>query len=151
MNDFNAENINEDSIKLLRECDAGARMGIESIDDVLDNIESDELRELISHSRTRHIEIQDDITSLLKEYQDDGKEPAMMATMMAKMKTEMKMMIEDPDKSAASLIVDGCNMSIKSISKYLNKYSEANDRVRHLVDDIIAEEEKLSKKLRAFL
>ena len=75
----------------------------------------------------------------------------MMATMMAKMKTEMKMMIEDPDKSAASLIVDGCNMGIKSISKYLNKYSEANDRVRHLVDDIIAEEEKLSKKLRAFL
>ena len=32
--------IEQDTIKLLRECDAGIKMGISSIDDVLDHVNS---------------------------------------------------------------------------------------------------------------
>ena len=30
--------VNQDTIKLLRECDAGVKMGVSSIEDVLDNV-----------------------------------------------------------------------------------------------------------------
>ena len=33
--------VESDTIKLLRECDAGIKMGMKSIDDVLDNVDSD--------------------------------------------------------------------------------------------------------------
>ena len=35
-------NVNDDTIKLLRECDAGVEMGIKTLDNVIDDIESDE-------------------------------------------------------------------------------------------------------------
>ena len=33
--------IEQDTIKLLRECDAGVKMGISSIEDVLDHVQAD--------------------------------------------------------------------------------------------------------------
>ena len=35
--------IEQDTIKLLRECDAGIKMGISAIDDVLEYVKSEEL------------------------------------------------------------------------------------------------------------
>ncbi len=35
--------IESDTVKLLRECDAGIRMGITSIDEVLDSVRNEEL------------------------------------------------------------------------------------------------------------
>ena len=38
--------IEQDTIKLLRECDAGVKMGISSIDDVLDHVKKEEIERL---------------------------------------------------------------------------------------------------------
>lgn len=40
-------NVNDDTIKLLRECDAGVEMGIKTLDNVIDDVESDELRKIL--------------------------------------------------------------------------------------------------------
>lgn len=40
-------NVNDDTIKLLRECDAGVEMGIKTLDNVIDDVESDELRKFL--------------------------------------------------------------------------------------------------------
>ena len=40
--------IEQDTIKLLRECDAGVKMGISSIEDVLDHVQADKLRKRLS-------------------------------------------------------------------------------------------------------
>ena len=37
--------IEKDTVRLLRECDSGAKMGISAIDDVMDHVKSDKLRE----------------------------------------------------------------------------------------------------------
>jgi len=39
--------IEQDTIRLLRECDAGVKMGISSIDDVLDDVKSVKLKEYL--------------------------------------------------------------------------------------------------------
>ena len=36
--------IEQDTIRLLRECDAGIKMGVSSIDDVFDYVSSDDFR-----------------------------------------------------------------------------------------------------------
>ena len=43
--------IEQDTIKLLRECDAGVKMGIASIDDVLDYVSSEEFKKCLIHCR----------------------------------------------------------------------------------------------------
>ena len=64
-----------DTIKLLRECDAGIKMGISSIDDILSYVHADEMKQILTESREEHDAIQKEIQGLLEKYHDDGKEP----------------------------------------------------------------------------
>ena len=41
----------QDTVKLLRECDAGVKMGVESIDDVLKDVKSEELKQKLNESK----------------------------------------------------------------------------------------------------
>ena len=38
----------DDTIKLLRECNAGIKMGVSSLDDVMEHVRSDSLRDLLA-------------------------------------------------------------------------------------------------------
>ena len=45
----------DDSVKLLRECNAGIKMGISSIDDVMDHVQNDGLRGVLKRSEERRV------------------------------------------------------------------------------------------------
>ena len=44
----------DDTIKLLRECNAGVKMGISSLDDVMDHVRDESLRNLLVKSKETH-------------------------------------------------------------------------------------------------
>lgn len=143
--------VNDDTIKLLRECDAGVKMGISSFEDIYDNVKDENIKKIIDKSKEKHERFQNEISNILEEYKDDGKNPPMMAEMMAKMKAEMKLMLDDPNKSAANFIIDGCNMGIKNLNKYLNQYVAAENKVKKLVEEVIKEEECVVKAMEKYL
>ena len=68
--------IEQDTIKLLRECDAGVKMGVSSIDDVLDYVRGDVLKRLLEECSYGHEKLDREIQKELKRYQDEGKETA---------------------------------------------------------------------------
>ncbi len=141
----------DDTIKLLRECNAGIKMGISSLEDVIDEVTDDGLKKLLTESKEAHCQLGEETHELLTQYHDDGKEPAMIAQVMSKMKTNMKLMKENVNGTVADLITDGCDMGIKSLYKYLNQYKAANDKVKKLVVRVLSEEEHLEKELRSYL
>ncbi len=141
----------EDTIKLLRECNQGIKMGISALDDVMEHVKDTQLKEVLMRSRKEHSRLGDETHKYLNEYQDDDKEPPMMAKVMSWVKTNMKFSGEDSDRSVADLITDGCNMGLKSLHKYLHEYDKAEDKVRKLVAKVILEEEELTKAMRAYL
>ena len=143
--------IEQDTIRLLRECDAGIKMGVSSIDDVFDYVSSDDFRHALKYCKDQHVKLQDEIQTLLDKYHDDGKEPNMMAKGMSWMKTNAKVMMDDSDATIADLIVDGCNMGIKTLCRYENQYAAADDAAMKLTDDLIRLEEKLRQDLREYL
>ena len=49
--------IEQDTIKLLRECDAGVKMGVDSIDDVLDYVSSEDFKKCLTHCKDEHIKL----------------------------------------------------------------------------------------------
>ena len=141
----------DDSIKLLRECNAGIKMGVSSLDDMMKYVQSEDLRTLLQKSKATHTRLGNTTHEYLNEYHDEGKEPAMMAKVMSKMKANMKLDEDGPDNEIASMITDGCNMGVKSIYKYMNQYPAANDKVKHLAKDVADAEETLAKELRPYL
>lgn len=141
----------DDTIKLLRECNAGVKMGISSLDDVMGHVQDGKMRELLHRSRQTHERLGDTAHEYLTRYHDDGKEPATMAKMMSWVKTNVKLAGEDSDRTAADLLTDGCNMGIKSLYRYLHQYPVAEKDAQKLAGEIIEAEEELVKELRKYL
>lgn len=143
--------IEQDTIKLLRECDAGIKMGVDSINDVLDDVKSDELRALLSECRNKHESLGEELRGLLDSYHDDGKNPNPVAKGMSWIKTTALMAAEKSDKTIASLMTDGCDMGVKSINRYLNQYTAADEKSKKIAKKLSSIEEKLCEDLREFL
>lgn len=141
----------DDTVKLLRECDAGVKMGISSIDDVLEHVTDEGLRKILLDSKQEHMKLEAETQEQLNAYSDEGKEPGAMAKMMSWVKTNMKLGGDNSDSQVANLITDGCNMGTKKLYEYLNDYPDAEDRAKKLVKNIIEAEEDLIKELRAYL
>ena len=63
----------------------------------------------------------------------------------------VKLALNDSDHKIADLITDGCNMGIKSLNKYLNKYKAADEVSKDITKRLINLEEKLAIDIREFL
>lgn len=143
--------IEKDTIKLLRECDAGIKMGVKSIDDVIDRVESKDLKQLLNACKDEHQKLDRELQELLDSYHDDGKNPNPIAEGMSKMKTSMKLGMNESDNTIADLMTDGCNMGVKSLNKYLNQYAAADEKSKDITKRLINLEGQLALDIRKFL
>lgn len=143
--------IEKDTVRLLRECDEGVKMGISSIEDVLGSVKSDKLEKLLTDCKREHEKLNQEIQQLLDKYHDDGKEPPMMATAMSEMMTKMKLTMHDSDHTIADIMTKGCNMGVQSLSKYLNQYKAADEVSKDIAKRLIKLEEQLAVDIRPFL
>ena len=143
--------VEQDTIKLLRECDAGIKMGVKSIHDVYDHVKSNKMRECLNACKDEHDELDKELQQLLGKYHDEGKDPNPMAKGMSWMKTNVKLAVNESDKTIADLITDGCNMGVKSLNKYLNEYKAADEVSKDITKRLINLEAQLAIDIREFL
>lgn len=143
--------IEQDTIKLLRECDAGVKMGMDSINDVIAYVKDQKLKSALNKCKNKHNELSMRIDNLLDKYHDDGKEPNVMAKGMSWIKTNIMLVMDESDKTIADLMTEGCNMGVKSLNKYLNKYEAADEQAKAIAKDLTRIEEALVKEIRSFL
>ena len=141
----------EDTINLLKECDAGTKTAVNSIKEVLDNVQSTELLKLLTDALDEHEDIGNEISETLRETGGHGKDPNPMARVMSWMKINFKMLEKGDDKTIAALMLDGCNMGVKQLSAYINEYANADDKSKRLAKRLINCEEKLAKDLKNYL
>lgn len=143
--------VEQDTIRLLRECDAGVQMGVSALDDVMDSVQSEALRDTLTRSRQAHEQLAKELREHLGRLGDEGKAPNPMARGMSAMKTDVELAVDRSDARVASLITDGCAMGVKSLSRYLNQYAAADEFSKDVTKRLIALEDTLAKDIRGFL
>lgn len=143
--------IYNDTIELLKECNAGIKMAIASIDEILDNVHDSRLKQILNACKMDHEILEKETTILLDNFNNSGKEPNPVAKTMSWIKTNVKLSFDESDQAVADLITDGCNMGVKSLNKFLNKYKAAEENARILVKKLISLEEKLANDIRSYL
>lgn len=140
-----------DTINLLKECDAGTKMAVSSIDDVIGYVEDKDMYKMLNKSKAHHTELGNEIHEMLNDRGISEKDPPAMASGMSWMKTNIKMMMEPSDETVADLITDGCNMGIKSLHEYLNEYEDADESIKDICHRLIRMEEQLCDDMAAYL
>jgi len=143
--------IEQDTIRLLRESDAGIKMGISSIEDSIGYVKNNTFRRTLEKSLEVHRSLAAEMEHLLNVYHDDGKEPAMMAKGMEWFKTNVTLAMESSDEAVADFITEGCHMGVKSLSRYLNQYEAADESSKNIAKKLISEEEHLADAIRMYL
>ena len=85
------------------------------------------------------------------KYHDDGKNPNPIAKGMSWVKTNVMLSMNESDHTIADLITDGCNMGVKSLNRYLNKYEAADEVSKDIAKRLINQEQELTMNVRSFL
>ena len=140
-----------DTINLLRECNAGIKMGEDAIKQLLPHAKNEELRHTLQVCKSTHASLGDETHALLLSYGASTKDPHPIVSAMSSMKICGSIMMQNNDKCIADLMTDGCNMGIKSLSKYLNKYKNADEDAKNIAKRLLASEEYLEGKMRQYL
>ena len=70
---------------------------------------------------------------------------------MSWIKTNVMLSMNDSDNTIADLMTDGCNMGVKSLNKYLNKYKAADEVSKDITKRLINLEEELAIDIRCYL
>lgn len=143
--------IEQDTIKLLRECDAGIKMGVLSLDQVLVYVKDEKLKQALNESKAEHNQLDEEVQKQLARFEDEGKKPNAMAKGMSWMKTNVMLIVNESDEMVADIITDGCDMGVKSLSKYLNQYAAADEFSKDICKKLISLEEKLGVQMRGYL
>ena len=126
-------------------------MGVSSIEDVLDYAHDEKLRTYLSDNKKAHEKLDVELQELLDSYQDEGKDPNPMAKGMSWLKTNVMLVVKESDSTIADLITDGCDMGVKSLSRYLNQYAAADEKSKDICKRLIKLEEELGVQMRDFL
>lgn len=140
-----------DTVELLKECNAGIKMAVSAIDDVLPHVSEESLEKLLTGSKEEHEELQNETNLLLSKMGESGKNPNPVAKAMEHMKTAFNMTFNESDSTVSEIIDKGCHMGIDSLRKYLDEYAGAAPEAKELAGKIISIEEKLSEKLENYL
>lgn len=144
-------NLNEDSIALLKECDSGCKMATESMEQIGQFVSSTELSEVIAKYNKDHIALGEEIHQTLNQAGVPSQEPSPVAKAMSWLTAQVKMMMKGDTHQAASILTDGCNMGIKSLNEYRNKYTNADTKVSGICDKLIHMEQDFMTDLTRFL
>lgn len=143
--------IEQDTIRLLRECDAGVKMGVESIEEMLPYVCDQALRKHLAGCKEEHQTLGGEIAAELQRFHDEGKQPNPLAQKPAQAMTKAKLVFNGSDKTIADMMTDGCNMGIKSLNRYLNEYGAAEERAKDIAKRLIMQEKKLADGVRDYL
>lgn len=143
--------MNDDTIKLLKECNSGIKMGVSSLEEVIGHVKDSRLKNILEKSKSAHEKLGNETHRYLTEYNDDGKDPASVAKIMSWLKTNVKLTVDNSDEVVADLIADGCGMGVKSLYKYLHQYPGAEEKVKELTQSIIKEESDLLNNMYEYL
>ncbi len=142
---------NEDTVRLLRECDAGAKTAVNCINEVIGRAQSKKLYDLLMKNTKLHEEIGNEIGSLLDECAQEEKDPALMSRIMSWVTINAKMLNSPTDSTIAGLMTDGCAMGIKSVSEYENRFPLASDEAKGKAEKLVRLQQDFMDDLREFL
>ncbi len=141
----------EDTRRLLQECNSGCKMAINSMTQIQKFVTDTGLEQLIRESKEKHEGFEAESAKLLEENGEKEKEPTLMAAAFSKLSTETKMRLNKGNKEVAKIMTDGCNMGMQSLAGKLNEFRNAAPESRNLAERIIKEEEDFMRRLQAYL
>ncbi len=143
--------MNQDTIELLSQINAGCKMAIDSMQQVGKSVDDKRLKDIIMKYNDEHISMEETTHHLLNDVGVSDQEPGLLAKTFASLQAKIKLMMKDDVHQAASILTDGCNMGIKSLCEYKNSYKAADEKSVSLCQQLCDIESRMIGELQPLL
>lgn len=141
----------ENEVNVLDELNKGACMGMDAIHFILDKVEDEHFKEILTTQYHQYQKISDKICKLYPEYSEKKPhETNSMNKAMTWYGIEMKTLTDKSNSRIAEILLQGTNMGIIEGRKLLN-HKDTNDEVHSLVQTYVDMQEEAVEKLKQFL
>lgn len=141
----------EKEIKALDELNKGSCMGVDAINFILDKVEDDEFKKVLTDQKDEYEKLTDKIGALYKEFsKDDPHETNAMNKVMTWSSVEMKTLTDHSNSKIAELMLQGTNMGIIEGRRLLN-HKSGNEKVDNIIDEYVNMQEKFVEILKKYL
>lgn len=141
----------KDTKALLTEGNRGCKYATETIEIALGYAKGASMRSLLSKYGKEHENVKARFRKRLNtEGIKEGHHPAMGAA-MAKLHMNVSLTMNPTDSRIAELMINGCNMGIKTLSRLKNRHPSAAPESVCLVGELIDVERGMAEELLKFL
>ena len=108
--------------EILKECNSGCRMALNSIEQLAVYLKSQELQDLFCKYKEDYEKMEKESIRFSEGKLQEEKLSEKAAETFAWISAEVKMMLNDDSSKIAEMMIDGANMGMKSITKKLKSY-----------------------------
>lgn len=143
--------MDKQTVTLLKECNAGCKMAVGSIDRIKEFLMNAELEQTLTAYKEQHKKLEEESSKLLAELGECGQQPDKIASAFSWITTEVKLLVKDDSTQIAKILMNGCNMGIQSISECMNKCPDASHGSISLAKKLVKCEEKLMEDMKKYL
>ena len=143
--------MDKQTVTLLKECNAGCKMAVGSIDRIKEFLMNAELEQTLTTCKEQHKKLEEESSKLLKEMGECEQQPDKIASAFSWITTEVKLLVKDDSTQIAKILMNGCNMGIQSISECMNKCPDASHGSISLAKKLVKCEEKLMEDMKKYL
>lgn len=141
----------EKEIEVLDELNKGSCMGVDAINFILDKVEDNDFRKILTDQKDEYEKMTDKIGNLYEKFSDkDPHETNAMNKAMTWSNVEMRTLTDHSNSKIAELMLQGTNMGIIEGRKLLNNKS-GNEDVDKLVEEYVNMQEKFVELLKKYL
>ena len=137
--------------EILKECNSGCRMALNSIEQLAVYLTSQELQDQFCKYKEEYKKMEKESERLSEGKLQEEKISEKAAETFARISAEVKLMINDDSAKIAEMMIDGANMGIKSITEKLNRYPEAEKESISLARKFEKICEKLIQDMKKYL
>ena len=132
----------EENKNTLDELNKGCAMGMDAIDNILDKVKDQKLKETLESEYDKYKKMHQRIEKKYPEFSDE--EPTETSTMnkvMTTWMTDMKLMTDHSDGKIAELLVQGVNMGIIEGRRLLNHKEHLDKEVENILKEYVEMQE----------
>lgn len=140
-----------DSVSLLQEVCTGCKYAVSSFGTALDYVKDDDMKRVIKKYDREHQELEKRCQAALKREGAKEKHAKILPEMMPRIGINMRLSMNDSRSHVAELMINGCNMGMKTIAKERNRNKHAAPECVDLANEVISIERSMMADMLKYL
>jgi len=142
---------NNENLKVLKELNTGARMGIKAISYVSEKTENEEFKKELSTQYNQYQDILTKVTDLYNEYGEVPETSNLKDEMMTWMGVQMNTLNDKSNSKLSEMLIQGTVMGIIEGRKILNHNPSVDKNIKNTLNEFVQLQENSVTKLKEYL